>query len=171
VATSAAVVSWTFAEWVVRGKPSLLGAVSGAVAGLVVITPACGFVNVSGALIMGLIAGPVCYWGVSGLKKMFGYDDALDVFGIHGLGGIVGAVLTGVFAVAAVGGTGKAGLIDGNAAQVWLQIEGVLFTIVWSGVVSLVLLKLIDITMGLRVNKETETEGLDLALHGETIHD
>lgn len=171
VATAAAIVSWSVAEWIIRGKPSLLGAVSGAVAGLVVITPACGFVSVSGALIMGLIAGPVCYWGVSGLKKMFGYDDALDVFGVHGLGGIVGAVLTGVFAVSAIGGTGKSGLIDGNPAQVWLQIEGVLFTIAWSGVVSLVLLKLIDLTIGLRVTKETETEGLDLALHGEAMHD
>ncbi|HLO76847.1 MAG TPA: ammonia channel protein, partial [Magnetospirillum sp.] len=102
---------------------------------------------------------------------LFGYDDALDVFGVHGLGGIVGAVLTGVFAVSAIGGTGKAGLIDGNANQVWLQIEGVLFTLAWSGVVSLVLLKLIDLTIGLRVSKETETEGLDLALHGETMHD
>ncbi len=170
VATSAAIVSWSVAEWIIRGKPSLLGAVSGAVAGLVVITPACGFVSVSGALIMGLIAGPVCYWGVSGLKKMFGYDDALDVFGVHGLGGILGAVLTGVFAVSAIGGDGKAGLIDGNPAQVWLQIEGVLFTIVWSGAVSIALLKLIDLTIGLRVGKEVETEGLDLALHGETMH-
>ena len=164
VATSAAIVSWSVAEWIIRGKPSLLGAVSGAVAGLVVITPACGFVSVSGALIMGLIAGPVCYWGVSG------YDDALDVFGVHGLGGILGAVLTGVFAVSAIGGDGKAGLIDGNPAQVWLQIEGVLFTIVWSGAVSIALLKLIDLTIGLRVGKEVETEGLDLALHGETMH-
>ncbi len=170
VATSAAIVSWSVAEWIIRGKPSLLGAASGAVAGLVVITPACGFVTVSGALIMGLIAGPVCYWGVFGLKKMFGYDDALDVFGIHGLGGILGAVLTGVFAVAAIGGEGKAGLIDGNPAQVWLQIEGVLLTIVWSGAVSIVLLKLIELTLGLRVGKEAETEGLDLALHGETMH-
>ncbi|MGE5514607.1 MAG: ammonium transporter, partial [Bacteroidota bacterium] len=144
---------------------------SGALAGLVVITPACGYVTVSGALIMGLIAGPVCYWGVSGLKSMFGYDDALDAFGVHGLGGIVGAVLTGVFAVAAIGGTGKAGLIDGNAAQVLLQIKGVLVTIAWTGIVSVVLLKLIDLTVGLRVTKETEVEGLDLALHGETMHD
>jgi ammonium transporter len=171
IATSAAVVSWTVAEWIVRGKPSLLGAVSGAVAGLVVITPACGFVSVSGAFIMGLIVGPVCYWGVAGLKKTFGYDDALDVFGIHGIGGIVGAVLTGVFAVASVGGEGNSGLIDGNPAQLWLQIEGVLFTIVWCGVVSLILLKVIDMAMGLRVSKEVETEGLDLALHGETMHD
>ncbi|MCR6629849.1 MAG: ammonium transporter [Magnetospirillum sp.] len=171
IATAAAVVSWSVAEWIIRGKPSLLGACSGALAGLVVITPACGFVTVNGALIMGLVAGPVCYWGVSGLKKMFGYDDALDVFGVHGLGGILGAVLTGVFAVSAIGGAGKSGLLDGNPAQVLLQVKGVLITLVWSGVVSAVALKLIDLTMGLRVSKETEVEGLDLALHGETIHD
>jgi Amt family ammonium transporter len=167
-ATAAAVVSWSVAEWIIRGKPSLLGAVSGAVAGLVVITPACAFVSVSGALIMGLIAGPVCYWGVSGLKKAFGYDDALDAFGVHGVGGILGAILTGVFASEAMGG--KAGLLDGNAGQVLLQAEGVLVTLVWCGVVTLVILKVIDMTMGLRVSKETETEGLDLALHGETVH-
>ncbi len=168
ITTAVAVVSWSVAEWLVRGKPSLLGAASGAVAGLVVITPACAFVSPSGALIMGVIAGPVCYWGVSGLKKAFGYDDALDAFGVHGVGGIVGALLTGVFAAEAIGG--KAGLLEGNAAQVLLQAEGVLITIVWCGVVSLVLLKVIDMTMGLRVSKETETEGLDLALHGETVH-
>ncbi len=171
VATAAAIVSWSLTEWIIRGKPSLLGAVSGAVAGLVVITPACGFVTVSGALILGLIVGPICYWGVSGLKKMFGYDDALDAFGVHGIGGIVGAVLTGVFAVAAIGGTGKSGLIDGNAIQVWIQIKSVAVTIAWTAIVSVVLLKLIDLTIGLRVSKETETEGLDLALHGEAMHD
>ncbi|HSV29106.1 MAG TPA: ammonium transporter, partial [Candidatus Omnitrophota bacterium] len=170
IATGAAVVSWTLAEWIIRGKPSLLGAVSGAVAGLVVITPACGFVAPSGALVMGLIAGPACYWGVSGLKHMFGYDDALDAFGVHGVGGILGAILTGVFAVSSIGGEGKSGLIDGNAGQVLVQLEGVLITIVWCGVVSIVLLKVIDMVMGLRVSKEVETEGLDLALHGETIH-
>lgn len=168
ITTAVAVVSWSVAEWLVRGKPSLLGAASGAVAGLVVITPACAFVSPAGALIMGVIAGPVCYWGVSGLKKAFGYDDALDAFGVHGVGGIVGALLTGVFAAEAIGG--KAGLLEGNATQVLLQAEGVLITIVWCGVVSLVLLKVIDMTMGLRVSKETETEGLDLALHGETVH-
>jgi Amt family ammonium transporter len=171
IATGAAILSWSLAEWIIRGKPSLLGAVSGAVAGLVVITPACGFVAPSGALIMGLIAGPVCYWGVSGLKRMFGYDDALDVFGIHGLGGILGAILTGVFAVSAYGGEGKSGLIDGNPGQILIQLEGILFTIVWCGVVSIILLKVIDMVMGLRVGKDVETEGLDLALHGETMHD
>ncbi|MEW5726822.1 MAG: ammonium transporter [Pseudomonadota bacterium] len=168
ITTAAAVVSWSVAEWIIRGKPSLLGAASGAVAGLVVITPACAFVSPSGALVMGLLAGPICYWGVSGLKKAFGYDDALDAFGVHGVGGIAGALLTGVFASEAVGG--KAGLLDGNVNQLLLQAEGVLVTIAWCGVVTLVLLKVIDMTMGLRVSKEVETEGLDLALHGETVH-
>ncbi len=170
VAAAAAVVSWSIVEWIVRGKPSLLGAVSGAIAGLVVITPACGFVSPTGALIMGLIGGVVCFWGVSGLKKMFGYDDALDAFGVHGVGGIVGALLTGVFATSAIGGEGKSGLLEGNAAQMITQIEGVVITIVWSAVISLIILKILDVTIGLRVSKETETEGLDLALHGETVH-
>jgi len=170
LATAAATVSWTFAEWILRGKPSLLGAVSGAVAGLVAITPACGFVNVTGALVIGLAGGVVCFWGVTGLKSFFGYDDALDVVGVHGLGGILGALLTGVFAVSAVGGTGKSGLIDGNPGQLLLQAEGVLFTIVWSVVVSFILLKVIDLTIGLRVNKEVEVEGLDINLHGEVVH-
>jgi Amt family ammonium transporter len=169
-ATAAAIVAWSLVEAIVRGKPSLLGAVSGAVAGLVAITPACGFVSVGGALIIGFAAGIVCFWGVSGLKNMFGYDDALDVWGVHGVGGILGAVLTGVFAIAAIGGTGKAGLVDGNPGQVLLQVEGVGMTLVWSGVISFVLLKLIDLTIGLRVTKENEDEGLDLALHGEAIH-
>jgi len=169
LATSAAVVSWTFSEWVLRGKPSLLGAVSGAVAGLVAITPACGFVGIPGALVIGLAAGIVCYWGVSGCKKMFGYDDALDVWGVHGIGGTLGALLTGVFAVAAVGGTGKSGLIDGNPGQVLVQAEGILVTLLWSGIASYIILKAIDLTIGLRVSKEVEIEGLDLALHGETV--
>ncbi len=169
-ATAAAIVAWSVVEAIMRGKPSLLGAVSGAIAGLVAITPACGFVGVGGALIIGFAAGAVCYWGVSGLKNMFGYDDALDVWGVHGVGGILGAILTGVFAVAAIGGTGKAGLVDGNPGQVLLQLEGVGMTLVWSGAISFVLLKLIDLTIGLRVSKEDEEVGLDLALHGEAIH-
>ena len=169
-ATAAAIVAWSVVEAIMRGKPSLLGAVSGAIAGLVAITPACGFVSVGGALIIGFAAGAVCYWGVSGLKNMFGYDDALDVWGVHGVGGILGAILTGVFAVAAIGGTGKAGLVDGNPGQVLLQLEGVGMTLVWSGAISFVLLKLIDLTIGLRVSKEDEEVGLDLALHGEAIH-
>ncbi len=111
----------------------------------------------------------VCFWGVTGLKSRFGYDDALDVWGVHGLGGVLGAVLTGVFAVSAVGGAGKSGLIDGNAAQVWVQIEGVLLTIVWSGVGSLVILKALDLMIGLRVTREAKIEGLDFVLHGETV--
>ncbi len=167
LATSAAVVSWTLVEWAVKGKPSLLGAVSGAVAGLVAITPACGFVGVSGALVIGLAAGVVCYWGVTGFKGMFKYDDALDVWGVHGLGGILGAMLTGVFALNEVGG--HPGLIEGAPHQVLLQAEGIITTILYSGVVSFIILKLIDLTMGLRVNKEEEVEGLDVAQHGETL--
>lgn len=171
LAAAAAVVSWTLAEWMVKGKPSLLGAISGAIAGLVAITPACGFVSVDGALVIGLAAGVVCYWGVTGFKHMFGYDDALDVWGVHGLGGILGAILTGVYAVQSVGGTGKSGLLDGNPAQLMLQVEGVAMTIVWSGLVSLIILLLIKYTIGLRVSEAEESEGLDLALHGETFHD
>jgi len=171
LATSAAVVSWSLSEWLFKGKPSLLGAVSGAIAGLVAITPACGFVDVKGALIIGIAAGIVCYWGVTGFKRMFGYDDALDVWGVHGMGGILGAVLTGVFALESIGGKGKSGLIDGNPGQVILQLEGVGVTLLWSGVVSIIILLLIKFTIGLRVSKEQETEGLDLALHGEAIHD
>ena len=169
LATAAAVVAWAGAEWVTRGKPSLLGAASGAVAGLVAITPACGFVSVGGALVIGLAAGVVCYWGVTGLKSMFGYDDALDVWGVHGVGGIVGAVLTGVFAVAAIGGEGKSGLVDGNTAQVITQIEGVVVTIVWSLIGSWLILKVIDLVIGIRVSEQTEMQGLDLSLHGETV--
>ena len=171
LATAAAIVSWTLVEWIVKGKPSLLGAASGAIAGLVAITPACGFVAVDGALIIGLAAGVVCYWGVTGLKRALGYDDALDVFGVHGIGGILGAVLTGVFAVSSVGGEGKSGWIEGNIGQVWIQIESIGVTIVWSAVVSLIALMLIKFTIGLRVSEAEEAEGLDLVLHGETFHD
>jgi ammonium transporter, Amt family len=167
LATSAAVVSWTLVEWMMKGKPSLLGAVSGAVAGLVAITPACGFVGVSGALVIGLAAGVVCYWGVTGFKGMFKYDDALDVWGVHGLGGILGAMLTGVFALTEVGG--HAGAIEGNVHQLLIQAEGVVTTIVYSGVVSFIILKLIDLTIGLRVSEDDELEGLDIAQHGEVL--
>ncbi|CAA6603422.1 ammonium transporter [Rhodospirillaceae bacterium LM-1] len=170
LATAAAAVSWTFAEWMLKGKPSLLGAVSGAVAGLVAITPACGFVDLKGALIIGLLAGAICLWGVTGLKHMFGYDDALDCFGVHGVGGILGAILTGVFAVATIGGEGKSGLIDGNAGQVLTQVISVGITIAWTAIGSFVILKVLDLTVGLRVSEEAEREGLDLACHGETIH-
>ncbi len=167
LATSAAVVSWTLVEWAMKGKPSLLGAVSGAVAGLVAITPACGFVGVSGALVIGLAAGVVCYWGVTGFKGMFGYDDALDVWGVHGLGGILGAMLTGVFALNEVGG--HKGLIEGNPHQLLIQAEGIITTIVYCGVASFIILKLIDLTMGLRVSKDDELEGLDISQHGEVL--
>ena len=167
LATAAAVVSWTLTEWAVKGKPSLLGAVSGAVAGLVAITPACGFISVGGALVTGLIAGVACFWGVTGFKGMFGYDDALDVWGVHGIGGIVGALLTGVFAVKWVGGTN--GLFAGNPHQMLLQAEGIVVTLAYSGVVSFIILKLIDVTMGLRVSPEDEREGLDITQHGEVL--
>ncbi len=167
LATSAAVVSWTLVEWIVKGKPSLLGAVSGAVAGLVAITPACGFVGVPGALVIGLSAGVVCYWGVTGFKGMFGYDDALDVWGVHGLGGILGALLTGVFALNEVGG--HPGLLEGAPHQMLLQAEGIIVTILYSGIVSFIILKLIDLTIGLRVSKEDEVEGLDITQHGEKL--
>ena len=167
IATAAAALSWMFAEWIARGKPSILGIVSGAVAGLVAITPASGFVDPMGALIIGIIAGVACYWGATSLKKMCGYDDSLDAFGVHGVGGIIGAILTGVFAAEAVGGT--PGLIEGNASQVLIQIEGIVATIVYSGVVTFILLKVIDAVIGLRVSKEIEIEGLDINLHGETV--
>lgn len=169
LATAAAVLSWVGVEWVVKGKPSLLGAISGAISGLVAITPACGFVPVGGALVIGLAAGGVCFWGVTGFKAWFGYDDAMDVWGVHGLGGILGALLTGVFAVAAVGGAGHSGLIDGNPRQILIQAEGVMVTILYDAIVTYLILKLIDLTLGLRVSKEAELEGLDITQHGEAI--
>jgi Amt family ammonium transporter len=168
VGAASAALSWMFAEWLLRKKPSALGIISGAVAGLVAITPAAGFVDVKGAIVIGLIAGVVCYWGATGLKHTLKYDDSLDAFGVHGVGGIVGAILTGVFAVEGIGGT--AGLLEGNAGQVMTQIYGVLITLVYTAVVSFILLKAIDMTMGLRVTAEEEREGLDLAVHGETVH-
>ncbi len=169
IATAAAALSWMIVEWMLRGKPSVLGLISGAVAGLVAITPASGFVDPTGALILGLIAGAVCFWGATGLKHMLGYDDSLDAFGVHGVGGIVGALLTGVFARKAIGGT--PGLIEGNAAQVWVQFEGIIATIVYCAIATFIILKVIDMIMGLRVSKEQEIEGLDFTLHGETVHD
>jgi Amt family ammonium transporter len=169
VAAAAAAVSWMLAEWVAKGKPSVLGIASGAVAGLVAITPASGYVLPNAALAMGLVAGIVCYWGATGLKHMMGYDDSLDVFGVHGVGGIVGALLTGVFATSAVGGDAVKGLIDGNPGQIWVQVQGILWTIGWCGVCTFVILKLIDLVVGLRVDRDSEREGLDLALHGESV--
>ena len=169
IATATAALTWMFVEWSLRGRPSVLGICSGAVAGLVAITPASGFVDPRGALIIGIVAGVVCYWGTTGLKHAFGYDDSLDAFGVHGVGGSVGAILTGVLAVAAVGGEGHSGLIDGNPHQVIVQLYGVGCTAVYDGIVSLVLLKLIDLVIGLRVDTDSEREGLDLNLHGEVV--
>jgi Amt family ammonium transporter len=169
IATATAALSWMFVEWALKGKPSVLGICSGAVAGLVAITPASGFVDPRGALIIGIAAGIVCYWGATGLKHAFGYDDALDAFGVHAVGGTAGAILTGVLAVAAVGGDGKSGLIDGNPHQVIIQLYGVGVTIVYDAIVSLILLKIIDLVIGLRVDVDSEREGLDLNLHGEVV--
>ena len=169
IATATAALTWMFVEWALRGKPSVLGIVSGAVAGLVAITPASGFVDPRGALIIGIVAGVACYWGATWLKNTIGYDDSLDAFGVHGVGGAAGAILTGVLAVAAVGGDGKSGLIEGNAHQVLVQLYGVGVVVAYDAVVSLVLLKLIDLAIGLRVDTDTEREGLDLAIHGEVI--
>ncbi len=169
IATAAAALTWMFLEWALRGKPSVLGILSGAISGLVAITPASGYVTPAGALIIGIVAGAACYWGAMWLKNRLGYDDSLDVFGVHGIGGIVGALLTGVFAAEAIGGT--PGLLEGNAGQVWIQVIGILATIVWCGVASFVILKVVSVlTGGLRVDQETEIEGLDLNLHGETVH-
>ena len=168
IAAATAALTWMFVEWMARGKPSVLGIVSGAVAGLVAITPASGFVTPMGALAIGFAAGIACYWGAMSLKRMLGYDDSLDVFGIHGVGGLVGAILTGVFASKTVGET--AGLLEGNAGQVLVQLWGVAGTIVWAAFASYVLLKIVDAIVGLRVDEETEVGGLDFTLHGETVH-
>jgi len=169
-AAAAAAMAWMFAEWVTRGKPSVLGIISGAVAGLVAITPASGFVTPMGSLAIGIVAGLVCFWGATGLKKAMGYDDSLDAFGVHGIGGFVGAILTGVFAVEVIGGEGKKGLIDGNAGQVLTQLWGSLVCIAWCAVATFIILKVVDALIGLRVTNEEEIEGLDINLHGETIH-
>ncbi len=177
LATAAAAMSWLLAEWVLKRHPSLLGAASGAVAGLVAITPACGFVGVGGALVIGLLAGLVCLWGVTGLKKLLGADDALDVFGVHGVGGILGALLTGVFAAPSLGGTGIWDYVANGAAaeysigsQVWIQAQGVLLTVVVSSVVSVIAYKLVDLLVGLRVDDEKEVIGLDVSSHGERAY-
>jgi ammonium transporter, Amt family len=176
VATAAAAISWMFVEWTLRGKPSLLGVASGAVSGLVAVTPAAGFVGPMGAIVLGLIAGVLCFWGVTGLKKLLGVDDSLDVFGVHGVGGIVGAIGTGIFAAPSLGGTGVFDYAAGKVAeysistQVYSQSIGVVTTILWSGIVSFVLFKLIDMVIGLRVSEEAEREGLDTAIHGERAY-
>jgi Amt family ammonium transporter len=176
IACAAGAVAWMLAEWATKGKPSVLGLVSGAVAGLVAITPASGWVFPGAALVIGIVAGVVCFWGATGLKKMLGADDSLDVFYVHGLGGIVGAVLTGVFAYGmlyktddAEGAIAYSGLLYGNAGMVWIQIKSVLLTIAYSGIGTFVLLKIVDVIVGLRVTEEEEREGLDVAQHGERL--
>ena len=167
VAAAAAALAWMFSEWIVHRKPSVLGIASGAIAGLVAITPAAGFVAPMGGLIIGIAAGVLCFIASTMVKRALGYDDSLDVFGIHGIGGIVGAILTGVFAVEAIGGT--PGLLEGNAAQVPLQIYGIIATIVWCAVATFVILMVVKAVMGLRVDKSVEIEGLDINLHGEVV--
>jgi Amt family ammonium transporter len=169
VATGAAALTWMFAEWALRGKPSVLGVISGAVGGLVAVTPASGFVNPMGAFWIGIAAGLGCYWGAVWLKHKLHYDDSLDVFGVHGIGGIIGAVLTGVFADPAIGGEAATGLLYGNPGQVWTQIEGIFATVLWSGGISFLILLVLKAVIGLRVDAETEVGGLDLNLHGETV--
>src|SRR5690606_1386978 len=168
LATGAATLSWIAGEAMSKGKASMLGAASGAVAGLVAITPAAGTVGPMGAILLGLIAGLVCLWGVNGLKRLLGADDALDVFGVHGVGGIVGALLTGVFTAPWLGGTGAEDF--SIATQVAIQAKGVIITILWSGIVSLIAYKLVDMMMGLRVTDEEEREGLDIVSHGESAY-
>ncbi|MAL34626.1 MAG: ammonia channel protein, partial [Pseudomonas sp.] len=164
IATAAAALSWMFAEWLTHGKPSALGIASGVVAGLVAITPAAGTVGPMGALIIGLASGVICFFCATSLKRKLGYDDSLDAFGVHGVGGIVGALLTGVFAAPALGGFGE---VENIALQLWIQFKGVLFTVVYTAIVTFVILKVIDVVMGLRVTEEEETIGLDLSLHNE----
>jgi len=168
ISAATAGLGWLFAEWIAKGKPSVLGIISGAVAGLVAITPASGFVGPTGALVIGGVAGVGCFWAATSLKKALGYDDSLDVFGVHGVGGIIGAILTGVFAQEAIGGT--AGLLEGNAGQVVTQIYGIVATIIYSAIGTAIILKVVDLVMGLRVEEDVERDGLDLALHGESIH-
>ncbi|QCI15207.1 ammonium transporter [Pseudomonas putida] len=164
IATAAAALGWMFAEWIGHGKPSALGIASGVVAGLVAITPAAGTVGPMGALVIGLVSGVVCYFCATTLKRKLGYDDSLDAFGVHGIGGIIGAILTGVFAAPALGGFGA---VTDIGAQVWIQAKGVIFTVVYTAIVTYVILKVLDVVMGLRVNEEEESVGLDLAQHNE----
>ena len=168
VATAAAVLAWSLGEALIKGKPSMLGAASGAVAGLVAITPACGSVGPMGAIVIGTLSGFICLWGVNGLKHMLGADDALDVFGVHGVGGIVGAILTGVFAAPGLGGTGAEDF--SIASQVWIQTWSVIVTVVWSAVVAFVAYKVADLLVGLRAPEEEERQGLDTTAHGETAY-
>jgi len=170
IATAAAALGWMFTEWATKKKPSVLGVISGAVAGLVAVTPASGFVDPTGALVIGIAAGVICFFAATTLKNALGYDDSLDAFGVHAIGGIIGAMLTGVFATkAVVGGDAAIGLIDGNPGQVLTQFYGVAVTIVYDAIVSFILLKIIDATIGLRVTEDEEREGLDITQHGESV--
>ena len=169
IATAAAAMGWMSMEWIIHKKPSVLGMISGAVAGLVAITPASGFVNPMGALFIGIAAGIVCFLSAVYMKKAFGYDDSLDAWGVHGVGGALGAMLTGVFASNAINSSAKGWLFDGNFGQMLIQLYDVLGTFIWSGLGTFIILKMIDMTMGLRVSKEVEIEGLDFNLHGETV--
>ena len=167
IATAAAALAWMFVEWLVHKKPSVLGIISGAVAGLVAITPASGFVGPVGALWIGVAAGIGCFFAATTVKRALGYDDSLDVFGVHCVGGIIGAILTGVFALKAIGGA--SGAIEGNVGQIWTQIEGVAVTLAWSGIVTLVILIVVNMLIGVRVSQAVEVEGLDINLHGEVV--
>src|SRR5882762_6079050 len=168
MATAVAAFTWMLVEWMMRDKPTVIGICTGAVAGLVAITPASGFVGPVGAVCIGAAAGIVCYWGCTGLKHMFGYDDSLDAFGVHAVGGAVGALLTGVFAIEQYGG--NPGAIEGNIMQVLSQAEGIAIVVIYDVIVSLIILKIVDIFIGLRASEEAEREGLDLTLHGESVH-
>ena len=163
IATGAAALGWMFAEWMAKGKPSVLGIASGAVAGLVAITPASGFVDPKGALIIGIAAGVICFWGATSLKRMLKYDDSLDAFGVHGIGGIVGALLTGFLAVESIGGTA------GSMAQFIIQVKGTAITIAYTAIGTFIILKVLDMIIGLRVAEDQEREGLDITLHGESV--
>jgi ammonium transporter, Amt family len=171
IATAAAALSWMFAEWIVAKKPSVLAMISGAVAGLVAITPASGFVDPVGALIIGLAAGVVCYISSVWVKKAIGYDDSLDAWGVHGVGGALGAMMTGMFAKNAINSTSKGWLTDGNGHQMLIQFYDVAAVFVYCGICTFIILKVIDLVIGLRVSPEVEVEGLDINLHGETVHD
>jgi Amt family ammonium transporter len=170
LATAAAVLGWMFAEWLIKGKPSLLGAASGAIAGLVAITPACGNAGPMGAIVLGIVAGIGSFWAVSSLKRALGYDDSLDVFGVHGVAGIIGALGIGILASPSFGGTGFGGENASIGAQLTVQAISVGFTLVYTGVLSFILLKIVDLIVGLRVTDEAETEGLDVAEHGEAAY-
>lgn len=170
VATAAAAVGWMFAEWIIKGKPTVLGIISGAVAGLVAITPASGFVLPGASIVIGLAAGVICFFAATTLKHALGYDDSLDAFGVHGVGGIVGALLTGVFAYAPLTATDSSPGTGGSFAQLVIQAKAVGVTLIWSGVISFIILKVLDLTIGLRVTQEQEQEGLDTTLHGERIN-